>query len=243
MSNLLTLLRLSLSVSLLDVDNALYMTSVVDRLPPEKQRSAIRLGLVIEFIARLGMVVLFGFIASGTEVLFEIAGIAFTAETLSLLAAGIFLLIHSIMELVKFFFAADVNEPAVDQVQEKSFARVIIEMSVVNALLSVDTVIAITGSAISGSSEFVLVLYLLLFSALMRLLFVQEIARFIKKYPATNIIILAFLIAISIELIVQGLGVGVPEQLFNGIMLLALFVAIIYQWRYTKPDETPSHNE
>ena len=95
MSNILTLLWLSLSVSLLDVDNALYMTSVVDRLPPEKQRSAIRLGLVIELIARLGMVVVFGFIASGTEVLFEIAGIAFTAETLSLLAAGIFLLIHS----------------------------------------------------------------------------------------------------------------------------------------------------
>lgn len=44
MAQLLTLLRLSLSVSLLDVDNALYMTSVIDPLPPKKQKKAIRWG-------------------------------------------------------------------------------------------------------------------------------------------------------------------------------------------------------
>jgi predicted tellurium resistance membrane protein TerC len=115
-------------------------------------------------------------------------------------------------------------------------------MSLIHALLSVDTVIAITGGAVSGDAELILVVYLLFFSAILRLLFVQEIARFIKKYPATNIIILAFLIAISIELIAQGLGAAVPERLFNGVMLLALFVAIIYQLRYTKPDETSSQN-
>jgi predicted tellurium resistance membrane protein TerC len=219
------------------------MTSVIDQLPPEKQQKAIRWGLVIEFLARLGMVFLFGFIASGTEVLFEIGDIAFTAETLSLLAAGIFLLIHSTMELLRFFVPGSEDEPSNTQFQEKGFARVIIEMSLVNALLSVDTVIAITGSAISGGGEFVLVVYLLFFSAILRLLFVQEIARFIKKYPVTNIIILAFLIAISIELIAQGLGVAVPERLFNGVMLLALFVAIIYQLRYTNPEEATSQNE
>lgn len=188
------------------------------------------------------MVIIFGFIASGTELLFEIAGIAFTAKTLSLLAAGIFLLIHSTMELLRFFVADDEDESSKDQIQEKSFGRVILEMSLVNALLSVDTVIAITGSTINEGAEFVLVVYLLFFSAIIRLLFVQEIARFIKKYPATNIIILAFLIAISIELITQGLGAAVPERLLNGLMLLALFVAIIYQLRYTSPDETNSQN-
>jgi predicted tellurium resistance membrane protein TerC len=242
MTQLLTLFRLSLSVSLLDVDNALYMTSVIDQLPPEKQKKAIRWGLVIEFLARLGMVFVFGFIASGTEVLFEIAGIAFTAETLSLLAAGIFLLIHSTKDLLRFFVAGDEDEPSKDQIKEKSLGRVILDMSLINALLSVDTVIAITGSAVSEGAEFVLIVYLLLFSAILRLLFVQEIARFIKKYPATNIIILAFLIAISIELIAQGLGAAVPERMFNGVMLLALFVAIIYQLRYTSPDEPASQN-
>ena len=108
-------------------------------------------------------------------------------------------------------------------------------MSLVNILLSVDTVIAISGSTISGGAQFRLVLFLLLFSAVVRLFFVQEMARFIKRYPATNIIILMFLIIIGIELTTQGLGVKVPEQLFNGLMLLALAVAIVYQLRFTKP--------
>jgi len=113
-------------------------------------------------------------------------------------------------------------------------------MSVVRALLSVDTVIAVTGSAESGGAEFVLVVYLLLFSAVVRLLFVQEIARIIERDPSLNIIIMAFLIAISIELITQGLGAKVLEQFINGLMLIALGTAIVYQWRYNKPDSTPS---
>lgn len=242
MAQLLTLLQLSLSVTLLDVDNALYMTSAVDQLSPEQKKKAIRWGLLIEFLARLVMVVIFGFIASGTEVLFEIFGIEFTAETISLLAAGIFLFVRTIRELVSFFIGKDDDQPAPEDIQGKSFSRVIIEMSVINAMLSVDTVIAITGSAISGGAEFALVVYLLLFSALVRLLFVQEIARIIARYPSLNLIIMAFLIAISIELITQGLGAKVPEQLINGLMLIALGTAIVYQWRYNDPDKTSTQN-
>jgi predicted tellurium resistance membrane protein TerC len=202
LEQLLTLLRLGVSTTLLDVDNALYMTATVDPLSPEEQKRAIRWGLFIEFLARLGLVVVFGYLASGTEVLFEVFGISFTVETLSLLAAGLFL---------------------------------ILEMSLVNALLSVDTVIALTGSAIGSGAQFWLVIFLLLFSAVVRLLFVQEIARFIQRYPATNIIILMFLIVIGLELTAQGLGARIPEILFNGLMLLALLVAVLYQLRYGRP--------
>ena len=240
MTQLFTLLQLSLSVTLLDVDNALYMTSAIDALPPEQKKKAVRLGLLIEFLIRLVMVVIFGFIASGTEVLFVAFGIEFTAETLSLLAAGLFLFVHTTRELVRFFFDKDDNSSAPQNSQEKSFSKVLIEMSVVTALLSVDTVIAVTGSAISGSAEFTLVLYLLLFSALIRLLFVQEIARIIERYPSLNIVIMTFLIAISIELMAQGLGARVPEQVFNGLMIIALGTAVVYQMRSTGPDKPTS---
>ncbi len=216
------------------------MTSAVDQLPPDQKKKAIRLGLLIEFMARLVMVLVFGFIASGTDVLFEIFGIEFTAETISLLAAGIFLFVRTTRELINFLIGKDEDQPAAEDIQRKSFSRVIIEMSVVNALLSVDTVIAITGSAISGGSEFMLVVYLLLFSALIRLLFVQEIAQIIERYPSLNIIIMAFLLAISIELIAQGLGAKVPERLINGLTLIALGTAIVYQWRYNRPDKPSS---
>jgi len=126
MAQLLTLLQLSISVTLLDVDNALYMTSAVDQLSSEHKKRAIRLGLLIEFLARMVMVLTFGFIASGTEVLFELIGIEFTAETISLLAAGIFLFNRSSRELAKFFLGKDDDQPALEDIQGKSFSRVII---------------------------------------------------------------------------------------------------------------------
>lgn len=235
MEQLLRIITLSATTALLDVDNALYMTSAVDPLPPEEQKRAIFWGLGIEFFVRMGLVLLFGYIASGTEVLFEVFGIEFTAETISLLAAGLFLLIRSTRDLIRFFTGKGGDETATDQSQEKSFSRLLLEMSLVNAVLSVDTVIAVTGSAISNNAHLAVVIYLLLFSAVVRLLFVREIARFIKRYPATNIIVLTFLIIIGIELSAQGLGIQVPEPLFNGLMLLALIVAILYQWRFTRP--------
>ena len=49
-----------------------------------------------------------------------------------------------------------------------------------------------------------------------------------------------FLIAISIELIAQGLGAKISEQVFNGLMIIALGTAVVYQMRYTGPDEPSS---
>jgi predicted tellurium resistance membrane protein TerC len=220
----------------LDVDNALYMTSAIEELPADEQKRAIRWGLLIEF----------GPSGAGSDLWlpgqwngggFELFGIEFTAETVSLLGAGLFLLIRSLRELFRFIIGDGEPEAEPDQVQGRSFDSILIEMSLVNALLSVDTVIAITGSAVSGGGELAAVIYLLLFSGVVRLIFVREIARFIKRYPATNIFILTFLIIIGIELTTQGLGVVVPERMFNGLMLLALLVTVVYQWRFTRPEK------
>jgi len=192
MQYLLELVRLGGMTTLLDVDNALYMTAAIEPLPQEKQKKAIFWGLVIEFATRILLVLIFGFLASGTEPLFELFGIEFTAEMIALLAAGIFLIVRSTRELFDFFFGSEESEPSKEPVQAKSFTRLLVEMTLVNILLSIDTVIAIVGSAITSGAQFALVLYMLIFSAGVRLLFVQQIAGLIKRYPATNIIILVF---------------------------------------------------
>lgn len=237
MQHLLELLKLGATTTLLDVDNALYMTSAVDPLPAEKQKKAIFWGILLELVGRIVLIIIFGYLASGTEPLFELFGIEFTAETISLLIAGIFLFARSTRDLFSFFFGSEESETSKDRIQTKSFSSLMLEMTLINILLSIDTVIAVSGSAISGGAHLAVVLYMLLFSAVVRLLFVRQIARFIKRYPATNIIVLTFLTLIGFELFAQGLGAHLPERLFNGMMLIALFAAIVYQWRYTKPQE------
>ena len=221
---LLELLKQGLVVTALDVDNALYMTSMVEQLEPARQRRAIFWGLLIELIGRLALIALFTFVISGTEPLFEIFGIQFTVESLSLLAAGSFLFVKSSQELLAFLRGEDDDQDRPHLAEDMSFVRLMVEMSVVSIVLSVDTIISIGGS----TSMLVEVLYLLLFSAIVRLLFIRQIAGFMARYPSLNIIILAFLILIGAELFLQGLGFNIPEMVVNLVLLSAVIAAVLF---------------
>jgi predicted tellurium resistance membrane protein TerC len=226
MGQLISLLIQGLTTTALDVDNALYMTSMVESLEPDKQRRAIFWGLFLELLGRLGLIAIFTFLFSGTEPLFELFGITFTAETLSLLGAGIFLFIRSSRDLVNFFRHKGVEDSSTKShpTVEKSLLRLMLEMTTVNLILSIDTVIAVN----SVTSEFEMVLYLLIFSALFRLLFVRQIAQIMSKYPSLTIVILTFLILIGVELTLQGLGLSIPEAMFNTALLLGVIGAALY---------------
>jgi predicted tellurium resistance membrane protein TerC len=63
---------------------------------------------------------------------------------------------------------------------------------------------------------------------------VRQIAGFVRRYPALNIVILTFLVLIGIELIIQGFGLDI-EPIFNVIMIIALIVAIIYHRQRSTP--------
>ena len=150
-------------------------------------------------------------------------------ETLSLLVAGLFLFLRSSKDLVEFFKERGEQEEDY-KIKKLPYRQLMIEMSFVNILLSIDTVVAVGGMA----QELWFVIYVLAFSGVMRLLFVREIARFIRKYPAMNIVALVFLIMIGLELIAQAMGLD-AEPAFNAILLGAgVILAIVYHWRSKK---------
>jgi predicted tellurium resistance membrane protein TerC len=228
MSQILTLLQQSIFITSIDLDNATYTTSAIQHLKPEKQQIAIFWSTILEFIGRLLLVALFLILTNENEPLFQLFGVEFTIESISLLGAGTFLLIRNGRELIGFFRTQ--GEPHEAQsVRVSSFGRVLFEMGVVLTIMSIDTVLAGLGITSVLSS----LLFLFLFSAVVRLLFVRQIAAIVVRYPAINIVILTFLILIGIELIIQGLGVDI-EPLFNLIMVVALIVTIIYHRQKAK---------
>ena len=226
MDFILTLLLAGLAITLLDVDNALYMTSVVDQLKPQQQQKAIFFGLLIELAGRLFLLFFFFNILSGDQTLFTLFGIDFSIETISLLIAGLFLFVRSSKDLIEFF--KERGEQKEDyNIKQLPYRQLMIEMSFVNILLSIDTVVAVGGMA----QELWFIVYVLTFSGVVRLLFVREIARFIRKYPAMNIVAQVFLIMIGLELIAQAMGLD-AEPVFNAALLGAgVIIAIVYHWR------------
>ena len=93
-------------------------------------------------------------------------------------------------------------------------------------LMSIDTILVI----LNTTSTVGMMLYLLTFSGLIRLLFVQAIAEIVERNPGIRLFVIFLLGIIGLELIVQGFGFD-KEVTFNTLVLLALCVAILYQLR------------
>lgn len=231
MSALFTFIRNSLLVTSLDIDNAMYITSVVDQVTPRKrQKALIFWGLIIEYLARLLLIFFFQNILSGSQPLFELFGIPFSIETISLIAAGIFLTIRSGRELTAYIRGGDEAEIAASDIEGKSFGQILTEMSLVCILLSIDTIVAV----MSLGSVFWYLALLLVISALIRFFFISPIARFLQIYPNVNVIILTFLIIIGVSLVLEGFGLQLPEILINLVLALVVLIVIFIEKQRTR---------
>ncbi len=225
MVQLLTLLQQGILVTLLDVDTAVYMTSAIEHLQFRKQKQAIMWGLLAEFAGRIGLIGLFYSLFSENETLFTLLGIKFTPDSISLFIAGAFLLYKSSSDLYEFLTSEE--KPEQLKLPQVSFPRLMIEMTVVNLMLSIDTIVVVSTRALDFST----IIFLFLVSAMIRLFAIDKLAQFIKKYPSLNIVILIFLILIGFELFLEGLWFQFPEEIFNTVIVLAIIVAIIHQRR------------
>lgn len=223
MIQILTLLKQGVLATLLDLDNAVYMLSKVDNLQFQKQKQAIIWGVTTEFIARIALISFLGSLLSENKVLFTLLGFKFTLNSLVLFIAGSFLIYSSTRELYQLLN----DREKIQKLQPPpiNFLRLIFEITIVNLLLSIDTIIVV----LARVSELSSIIFIFLISAIIRLLTIDRIAYFIKKYSSMNIVILVFLILIGFELFLEAIWFKFPEEIFNAAMILAIIGAIFYQ--------------
>ncbi len=221
MVQLLILLKQGILSTLLDVDNAVYMTSRIKNLSFKKQKQAIIWGLLIEFIGRIALIGFLGSLLSENKVFFTLVGVKFTPDSISLFIAGAFLLYKSSGDLYEFLTKRE--QPQQLQPLEASFWRIMGEMAVVNLILSIDAIIVVSARA----SDFPSMIVIFAISAIIRLCSLEKLAQFIHKYSSINIFISIFMILVGLELFLQGLWFEFPEEIFNAVMVLAIVLTVI----------------
>ena len=230
-------LWLGLVATTLDVDNALFMTSSSQGRTEEERSKLILWGLVVEYIARFLLVLVAFYLATGKEVLFSIAGFDVTPQALALLGAGVFLFYSSASDLFEYFEGGAEKSVETKTVAKVAFGTLFIQMSIVNTVLSIDTVIAVAGM----TDQLIGAAIILGVSAVIRFLFIRQIAGFIERYPETKVIILTFLTMIGLQLILQAFSDDLPENAFNVIMVLAIITALFGR-RHAVPINSESLN-
>jgi predicted tellurium resistance membrane protein TerC len=221
----ITLVTLSAIEIVLGIDNLVFISIAVSKLPPQQREVARKFGIAVACITRIGLLLTLAWLAGLTDDLFSLFNMGISIRDLVLILGGAFLLykgIKEILELVKGVpDAEDVNtKPAV------SFAGVIAQIAVIDIVFSLDSVIAAVGIA---DHIPVMVAAILLAVAVM-LLAARPLGHFIDNNPTIKMLALAFIVLVGAYLLLDGFELHIPKGYLYAAMGFSALVECLNLW-------------
>ena len=209
----------------LGVDNLVFISIAVSKLPPHQREVARKFGIAVACITRILLLLTLAWLAGLTSDLFTLFGQGISVRDLVLILGGVFLLVKGtkeILELVK-------GEPDSEDVHTRpaaSFAGVIAQIAVIDIVFSLDSVIAAVGMA---NHTPVMVAAILLAVAVM-LLAARPLGQFIDNNPTIKMLALAFIVAVGAYLLLDGFELHIPKGYLYGAMGFSAVVECLNLW-------------
>ena len=204
----------------LGIDNIIFISILVDRLPPQRRELTRRIGLALAMIMRIALLLVLAWIVGLTAPLFRVLGEEVSGRDLILIAGGVFLIwkatgeIHDLMEGGEHAAAASV--PA-------SFARVLAQIMVIDIVFSLDSIITAVGMV----REIPVMVAAVITSVALMMVFAGPIGRFVSRHPTVKMLALSFLIMVGMALVADGLDFHVPKGYIYFAMAFSVGVEML----------------
>lgn len=218
----ITLVTLSAIEIVLGIDNLVFISIAVSRLPYEQREKARKFGIAVACISRILLLLTLAWLAGLTTDLFNMLGQGISVRDLVLIGGGLFLLVKGIAEIRDILEGEGEGED-IDTKPKTSFMAVIAQIAVIDIVFSLDSVIAAVGMA---NQTIVMVAAILLAVAVM-LLAATPIGRFIEAHPTVKMLALAFIVLVGGFLIAEGLEAHVPKAYIYFAMGFSAAVEIL----------------
>ncbi|MEC4718874.1 TerC family protein [Noviherbaspirillum sp. CPCC 100848] len=215
----LTLTALEL---VLGIDNIIFISILVDKLPKEKQEFTRRLGLFLAMFMRIGLLLTLSWIVGMTQPLFSIFGFDFSGRDLVLLAGGLFLLYKSVGEIHESLEGAEGGAGA-GGVVKATFAGIVMQIMVIDLVFSLDSIITAVGMV----DEIAVMVAAVIVSVALMMFFAGPIGRFVSAHPTIKMLALSFLVVVAVVLIAEGFGHHVPKGYIYSAMAFSLMVEML----------------
>jgi predicted tellurium resistance membrane protein TerC len=200
-----SLLTLSVLEIVLGLDNIIFISILVGKLPPEKRDRTRRIGLTGAFVMRLGLLGTLSWVMQLKHPLFTALGHEITGKELVLLLGGLFLLYKATREIHERMEPAE-GEGGPPK-QRSSVVAAVVQILLLDLVFSLDSVITAVGMAqhieIMVAANVIALIVMLIFS--------KKIADFVEDHPTVKILALSFLMMIGILLIAEGFEIHVPK--------------------------------
>ncbi|MBA2238881.1 MAG: TerC family protein [Lysobacter sp.] len=218
----ITLVTLSAIEIVLGIDNLVFISIAVSKLPPHRREVARKFGIAVAAITRIMLLLTLAWLAGLTHDLFQLFGQGISVRDLVLVLGGAFLLVKGVMEIRDGI----VGEPVSEDIHTRpvaSFGLVIAQIAVIDIVFSLDSVIAAVGMA---NQTWVMVVAILLAVAAM-LLAARPLGQFIDRNPTVKMLALAFIVLIGVYLVAEGFEAHIPKGYIYGAMGFAALVEIL----------------
>lgn len=199
---LLTLTALEI---VLGIDNVIFLSVLVSRIPEPQATRARRIGLALALIFRLILLSLLVWLTGLTAPVFTIAEQAFSWRDIILIVGGLFLIAKATHEIHAEVEAREADHKTSDV--QKAFFWVIVQIVVVDLVFSVDSII----TAIGMAEHIEIMVAAVLIAMAVMYISSGPVARFVSDHPTTKMLALAFLVLIGVALVADGFQFHIPR--------------------------------
>jgi predicted tellurium resistance membrane protein TerC len=204
----------------LGIDNIIFISILVDKLPKEKQELARRLGLFMAMFMRIGLLLVLSWIVGLTEPVLSLFGFDISGRDLILISGGLFLIWKSTGEVHQLLEGEEGEE---SHKVASSFAGVILQIMVIDLVFSLDSIITAVGMV----SQVEVMIAAVVASVGLMMLFAGAIGRFVSDHPTIKMLALSFLVVVGVVLIADGFGHHVPKGYIYFAMAFSVSVEML----------------
>jgi len=204
----------------LGVDNIIFISILVDRLPATQRQRARVLGLGAAMISRILLLLSIGAMMRLVQPLFSIVGREFSGRDLILFIGGLFLLYKATREIHEMVEGDSDHERAV---AASKFGQVILQIMVLDIVFSLDSVITAVGMA----DHLAVMVTAVVLAVLVMMWAATPIADFVQLHPTVKMLALSFLMLVGVTLVADGLGFHVPKAYIYFAIAFSLLVEML----------------
>ncbi len=221
----ITLFTLSAIEIVLGIDNLVFISIAVSKLPYAQREKARRFGIAVACITRIALLLTLAWLAGLTQDLFRIFGQGVSVRDLVLILGGVFLVVKGVGE-IRDILAGEGESEDIDTKPKTVFWSVIAQIAVIDIVFSLDSVIAAVGMA---NQTPVMVGAILLAVAVM-LWAATPIGKFIDTNPTIKMLALAFIVLVGAYLITEGFEAHISKGYIYFAMGFSAAVECLNLW-------------
>lgn len=217
----IALLSLTALEIVLGVDNIIFISILVGRLPPEQRQRARVIGLGLAMFTRIALLLSLVWMMRLISPLFSVLGQDISGRDLILLGGGLFLLAKSVMEIHNSLEGAD--ESGREMPRYAGFIGILIQIAIIDIVFSLDSVITAVGMV----SHIPVMVLAIVISVGVMMFAAKPIGDFVDTHPTIKMLALSFLLLVGVALIGEGLEMHIPKGYIYFAMAFSVVVEML----------------